>query len=65
MTPIYYKRLIRVHQSIVSLRNDVPDNLADFALIQGFSDQAHMTREFKMIANITPHQFLVKCAKVD
>lgn len=65
MTPTYYKRLIRVHQSIVSLRNDVPDNLADFALIQGFSDQAHMTREFKMIANITPRQFLVKRAKVD
>lgn len=65
MTPTYYKRLIRVHQSIVSLRNDVPKNLADFALIQGFSDQAHMTREFKMIANITPHQFIVKRVKID
>lgn len=60
MTPTYYKRLIRVHQSVVALRNDPPENLASFAISQGFSDQAHMTREFQSIANITPYRFLLK-----
>ena len=62
MTPVYYKRLIRVHQSVVALRNDHPENLAAFAISQGFSDQAHMTREFQSIANITPYRFLKNCS---
>ncbi|MGB0833854.1 MAG: helix-turn-helix domain-containing protein [Psychrobium sp.] len=62
MTPTYYKRLIRVHQSVVALRSDTEINLATFALAQGFSDQAHMTREFKAIANITPYRFLQHCS---
>lgn len=62
MTPTYYKRLIRVHRSVIALRNDPPENLAVFAISQGFSDQAHMTREFKAIANITPYRFLQNCS---
>ena len=62
MTPVYYKRLIRVHRSVAALRNDPPENLAAFAISQGFSDQAHMTREFKALANITPYRFLQNCS---
>jgi len=60
MTPVYYRRLLRVNETLQQLRKSVPDNLATMAIECGFSDQAHMTREFKLIAKITPYQFIKK-----
>ncbi|MBD8513756.1 helix-turn-helix domain-containing protein [Photobacterium sp. WH77] len=66
MTPKYYQRILRVKQSLelIQLSPDIP--LADLAAEQGFSDQAHMTREFSHIAKITPKQYslLVKKKQV-
>ena len=57
MTPKYYQRISRVKSALKILKLQPTTELADLALTIGFSDQAHMTREFKYIAKITPKQY--------
>jgi len=59
MTPKYYQRIIRVKKALCFLKRHKRANLADVAQQFGFSDQAHMTREFRFIASVTP----AKCRK--
>lgn len=54
MTPKHYQRILRIKKVISFLRLHKNANLADVAQQFGFSDQAHMTREFRAIACITP-----------
>lgn len=54
MTPKHYQRILRVKNAIRFLRLHTNVNLADVSQQFGFSDQAHMTREFRTIACITP-----------
>lgn len=56
MTPKYYQRILRVKKAIHFLRLHRYLNLADVSQQFGFSDQAHMTREFRVIACTTPRQ---------
>jgi len=56
MTPKHYQRILRVKKAIHFLRRDQKVNLTDVSLQFGFSDQAHMTREFRSIAGTTPGQ---------
>lgn len=56
MTPKHYQRILRVKKAIQYLRLDKKVNLTDVSLQFGFSDQAHMTREFRSIAGTTPGQ---------
>lgn len=65
MTPKYYQRILRVQSTLNSLKYNPAIDLADLALNYGFTDQAHMTREFKQIAKTTPRQYskLVRCHK--
>lgn len=56
MTPKHYQRILRIKKVISFLRLHKNVNLADVAQQFGFSDQAHMTREFRTIACITPRQ---------
>lgn len=56
MTPKHYQRIIRIKKVICFLRLHKKANLADVSLQFGFSDQSHMTREFRTIACITPGQ---------
>ena len=56
MTPKHYQRILRIKKTISFLRLHKNVNLADVAQQFGFSDQAHMTREFRTIARITPGQ---------
>lgn len=56
MTPKYFQRVLRIKKAIGFLRQNQNTNLADVAQQFGFSDQAHMTREFRDIACITPTQ---------
>ncbi|EKO3499547.1 helix-turn-helix domain-containing protein [Vibrio fluvialis] len=58
ITPKQYQRIVRVKQTLEQLRAQPHVSLADLALEQGFADQAHMTRECKQIARITPKQFV-------
>lgn len=57
MTPKYYQRLIRVKNTLNCLKGNPDIELVELALQQGFTDQAHMTREFKEIAKVTPKSY--------
>ena len=57
MTPKQYQRIIRVQKTLNFLKHSPKTNLVELALNKGFSDQAHMTREFKQIAKITPGKY--------
>ena len=50
-------RLMRFQRLLQALRLPVPPTLGDMALEYGFSDQAHMNREFRALAGITPQQY--------
>lgn len=56
MTPKQFQRIMRIRNSIHHLRQYPDCALADLAAHFGFSDQAHMTREFRAIAGTTPGQ---------
>lgn len=58
ITAKYYQRILRVKQSVQFLKNNQELSLADIALQFGFSDQAHMTREFQAIACTSPKKLL-------
>ena len=60
MTPKYYQRISRVKNALKVLKLHPDTALADLALSIGFTDQAHMTREFKYIARITPKHYSQK-----
>lgn len=66
MTPKRYQRILRVKNTLSLLKHNPAINLVSLALDNGFSDQAHMTREFKQIARITPKQYshLVACRQI-
>ena len=59
MTPKHYQRIHRVRQAIQALKESDKNDLAELAVEYGFSDQAHMTREFKVIAKSTPGKVLL------
>ncbi len=54
MTPKHYQRILRIKNAILYLKQHSEANLAEVAQQFGFSDQAHMTREFRAIASTTP-----------
>lgn len=54
ITPKHYQRILRVKNAIAFLKSKPTRNLALVAQEFGFSDQAHMTREFRAIASVTP-----------
>lgn len=56
MTPKHYQRILRIKKTINFMQNNPNVDLVDVAMQFGFSDQSHMTREFKNIAHTTPAQ---------
>lgn len=56
MTPKHYQRILRIKKTLCFIQLNNTINLADVAQKFGFSDQAHMTREFRTIACVTPRQ---------
>ncbi|MFM2652319.1 helix-turn-helix domain-containing protein, partial [Vibrio alginolyticus] len=60
ITPKHYQRIKRVKHTLEQLRAQPDLTLSELALEQGFSDQAHMTRECKQIARMTPKQYVRK-----
>lgn len=60
ITPKYYQRIIRVNKTLQALKLNPDAELVDLAFQYGFTDQAHMTREFQTIAKITPKQYSKK-----
>lgn len=54
MTPKQYQRILRVKHAATFLLSHPDARLAEVALQFGFSDQAHMCREFRALASTTP-----------
>lgn len=52
MTPKYYQRIVRIQKAVRLIQQG--RSLVDVAFDAGFSDQAHMTREFRAISSNTP-----------
>ncbi len=50
-------RLMRFQRLLQALRSPLLSSLSDIALDQGFSDQAHMNREFRVMAGVTPQHY--------
>nr|WP_246240014.1 helix-turn-helix domain-containing protein [Pseudoalteromonas caenipelagi] len=63
ITPKHFQRVIRVHQTLNVLKANPTLALADVACINGFTDQAHMTRELKYMTKITPRQYRLLITK--
>ena len=63
ITPKHYHRILRVKRTLNHLKYHPDVSLVELALNNGFSDQAHMTRELKQIAKIAPRLYsqLARC----
>lgn len=57
LSPKRYVRLMRFQKLLAALRTCPEDRLTQLALLTGYSDQAHMTREFREFAGLTPMQY--------
>ncbi|HEV2700339.1 MAG TPA: helix-turn-helix domain-containing protein [Steroidobacteraceae bacterium] len=57
ITPKHYWRIQRFNTVLRCLAAEGDCNLAETAAAVGYSDQAHMTREFREFAGITPTQY--------
>ncbi|WP_120497476.1 AraC family transcriptional regulator [Kiloniella sp. EL199] len=54
-SPVFWHRLARVRKAGRDIQQ--ANSLAEFAFEYGFSDQAHMTREFKQWFSLSPRAF--------
>jgi AraC-like DNA-binding protein len=57
LTPKHYYRVKRFTAALQSLASNGGMNLANLAASLGYSDQSHLTREFRDFAGITPGQY--------
>jgi AraC-like DNA-binding protein len=57
VTPKTAARILRFERTARTLRDGRPASLARIAATCGYHDQAHMTREFRALAGITPAGF--------
>ena len=56
-SPKRYARLLRFQALLAALRAAPGKPLGELALDAGYSDQAHMNREFREFAGVTPQQY--------
>lgn len=57
LTPKHYYRVKRFTTALQGLASGASRSLADLAVSAGYSDQAHLTREFREFSGITPTQY--------
>ncbi|MEH6434146.1 AraC family transcriptional regulator [Massilia sp. DD77] len=57
VSPKRYARLMRFQALLASMRAHPGASLGELAYGAGYSDQAHMTREFREFAGVTPSQY--------
>ena len=57
VSPKRYARLVRFQGVLAALRTPGAEPLGQLALAAGYSDQAHMNREFREFSGVTPLQY--------
>jgi AraC-like DNA-binding protein len=57
LTPKQYLRIGRFGRVLEALAGSRPGTLADLAAANGYADQAHLSREFRDLAGITPSAY--------
>jgi AraC-like DNA-binding protein len=57
LTPKHYYRIQRFNSVLRYLASGRNGDLAEIAALAGYSDQAHLTRDFREFAGITPTQY--------
>jgi AraC-like DNA-binding protein len=57
LTPKHYYRVKRFNAVVRRIAAKVDESLADLAASAGYSDQSHLTREFREFAGVTPTQY--------
>ena len=57
LTPKHYYRVKRFNAVLRRIAANADESLADLAASAGYSDQSHLTREFREFAGITPTQY--------
>lgn len=55
--PKTWLRIVRFNRTLDQLCRTQGSSLADIAAVQGFADQAHLTREFRAISGVTPGNY--------
>lgn len=60
LAPRLYRRLARVHACLRSLRCNVRPSWSALALEHGFSDQAHLSREFRTFVGLPPTAYVAR-----
>ena len=58
------QRVVRFHRVATRLLADAPD-LATVALDAGFFDQAHMSHEFRALADVSPSRYPARAGTLD
>ncbi len=59
MSPKTYCRVRRFGRVLGRMNASPVSDLADLAAAVGYADQAHMTREFRALAGVTPAQYVI------
>ena len=57
LTPKHYYRVKRFNAVLRRIAANTGESLADLAASTGYSDQSHLTREFREFAGVTPTQY--------
>ena len=57
MTPKHYARIVRFDRAVRDIHATRTPVWSQFALRQGYHDQAHFIREFREFAQVTPAEY--------
>ena len=60
ITPVLYARICRFQASMALLRQGAYRSLTDIAHLQGYYDQSHFIRDFKLFSGVSPRIYLRK-----
>ena len=64
-SPKEYSRIVKFWNAIDLLRNTSYDNLLSTAVLAGYYDVPHLSREVKRLSGNTPSSFLMLPSKID
>ncbi len=62
LSPKLFMRILRVQAAITAIHQAPQGSLVDLAAALGYSDQAHMNRDFRLLTGNTPSQYRIALA---